>query len=119
MRPRVLIGAVPALAILAVTVSAFASPARQEATTRVTVNMSEYKFALSKRSVPRGTVVFRVANKGTIGHNFRIGGKKTRVLAAGASGSLTVALPRAGRYAYVCTLPSHAAAGMKGTLTVR
>jgi uncharacterized cupredoxin-like copper-binding protein len=57
-------------------------------------------------------------NRGKVRHDFRILGKKTKSLAAGTRQKLTVTFRRAGRYQYVCTLPGHAAAGMKGTFTV-
>jgi uncharacterized cupredoxin-like copper-binding protein len=74
---------------------------------------------VSKKVVARGTVTFTVVNKGSIAHNFKIAGKKTRLVAPGRSATLKVVFTKAGKYAFLCTLPSHAAAGMKGTLTVR
>jgi plastocyanin len=88
----------------------------QNATT-VTVTMKEFKFVLSKRVVRHGTVVFKLVNKGTVPHNFKIAGKKSATIARGKTGTLRVTL-RAGSRPYVCTLPGHAAAGMKGTLRV-
>ena len=52
-------------------------------TTKVTVNASEFRYAFSKKSVPTGTVIFTVINKGKISHDFKIGGKKTKSLAPG------------------------------------
>jgi len=79
---------------------------------------SELRFTLSKRTVPRGTVAFKVTNKGSLPHDFKIGGKKTRLLAPGKSQTLSVIFRKAGRYPYLCTVPGHATAGMKGTLVV-
>ena len=101
-----------------VTVVAIAAPAKQQATT-VTVTMTEFKFALSKKSVPTGVVSFKVVNKGAIAHDFKINGKATRHLEAGQSQTIKVTFKKGGKYPYVCTLPSHAPAGMKGTLTVK
>jgi uncharacterized cupredoxin-like copper-binding protein len=106
------------LVALATAVSAFG---RTEAPAPVTVTAgkpSEFKFTLSKKTVKKGTVAFKVSNKGTIGHDFKIGGKKTKSLSSGKSQTITVVFKKAGKYAYLCTLPGHAAAGMKGTLTV-
>ena len=64
-------------------------------------------------------MVFAVRNNGAIAHNFKIAGKKTPVIAAGKSGTLRVAFKKAGRYPFLCTLPSHAPAGMKGILVVK
>ena len=80
---------------------------------------SEFKYTLSKRTVPKGTVTFNVVNRGKVRHDFKILGKKTKSLATGKRQKLTVTFRRAGKYRYVCTLPGHAAAGMRGTLTVK
>ena len=85
----------------------------------VTVVMREFTFALSKRSVATGTtVVFKVVNRGKITHDFKIAGKKTKNLNPGKSTTLTVKFAKKGRYAYRCTIPGHAAAGMKGVFSV-
>jgi uncharacterized cupredoxin-like copper-binding protein len=98
--------------------SGTASPSTEAATTRVSVKMSEFKFALSKKRIPTGTAIFGVSNIGHSSHDFKIKGKKTRVLIHGESQPLRVTFAKKGRYVFVCTLPGHAAAGMKGTLTV-
>jgi uncharacterized cupredoxin-like copper-binding protein len=89
------------------------------ATTRVGVVAKEFAFKLSKRTVAKGSVVFTVVNKGHVAHDFKIGGKKTPMLKPGKKATLQVVFRKAGRYRYLCTVPGHAAAGMKGTLTVR
>lgn len=85
--------------------------------TTVTVTMKEFKFVLSKRVVPHGTVVFKLVNRGAVPHNFKIAGKKSALLARGKTGTLRVTLSK-GSKPYVCTVAGHAAAGMKGTLKV-
>ncbi|GEM_PF-1327144 len=105
------------------------------ATTHVSVvagKPSEFRFTLSRTSVPIGTAIFSVANHGTIPHDFKVctrplagsapnacTGTGTTTIAPGGTAQLRVSFRRAGRYAYLCTLPGHAAAGMKGILTVR
>jgi plastocyanin len=86
--------------------------------TAVTVTATEFHFKLSKTSVPHGSVTFTVLNKGHVGHDFKIGGKKTALISPGKSAKLTVTLKK-GKAAYLCTVPGHSAAGMKGTLTVK
>ena len=86
--------------------------------TTVTVTMKEFKFALSRRSVPIGTVVFKLVNRGKLAHDFKIAGKKSALIKPGATGSLRVTFSKAGRYPYTCTVPGHTAGGMKGVLTV-
>jgi uncharacterized cupredoxin-like copper-binding protein len=107
-------------AALAVSVPAFATPthAGRASAASVKVTASEFKFALSTKTASAGSVVFTVVNKGKLPHNFKIAGKKTAMLGAGKSAKLTVTL-KAGKYPYDCTVPGHAAAGMKGTFTVK
>lgn len=109
------------LVALAAAVAAVAAlgPAGAATGQRVTVDMREFAFAVKPKTVQKGVVTFAVANKGAIAHDFRIAGKKTAVLAAGKQGTLRVTFARSGRYTFVCTLPSHAAAGMKGVLLVK
>ena len=110
-----------AVAALAVAGSALAAPERTTSTT-VTVTAgkpSELKFTLSKKSVAKGAVTFKVTNRGALAHDFRIAGKKTKLLRKGQSATLRVALGRAGMVPYLCTVPGHAAGGMKGVLTVK
>jgi uncharacterized cupredoxin-like copper-binding protein len=85
---------------------------------RVNVTASEFKFVLSKKSARRGVVVFKVTNVGAVGHDFQISGRKTKVLSHGQSATLRVTFLRKGHYAYKCTVPGHAAAGMKGVFTI-
>lgn len=111
-----------ALAALVAAVSAFGSARQQSATTTVAVTAGKpgiFSFTLSTKVVPRGTVVFKVANKGSIAHDFKIAGKRTPNLAAGKATTLKVLFAKAGKYPFVCTLPGHAAGGMKGVLTVK
>ena len=77
---------------------------------------SEFHFKLTGTARP-GTVTFRITNRGKLAHDFKIAGKKTKILQKGKSATLTVRL-RKGRYKYVCTIPGHADKGMKGTLRV-
>jgi uncharacterized cupredoxin-like copper-binding protein len=95
-----------------------ARPDAAEAVSRVTVTASEFKYVLSRSSVPTGKVVFTVVNKGKITHDFKIAGKKTAKIAPGKSARLTVTFARKGSYGFLCTLAGHATAGMKGTLSV-
>lgn len=89
------------------------------ATTRITVNASEFKFGFSKRSIPAaGTVIFTVVNTGKISHNFFIAGKVTPNLLPGKSAKLTVKFAKKGHFSYLCTIVGHASAGMKGVFSV-
>jgi len=88
-----------------------------KATINVTEN--EWSIKLSKRSIPVGTTVaFKVTNKGKIGHDFRIAGKKTKLLAPGQSQVLTVKFAKKGKFTFDCSVTGHARLGMKGSLGV-
>jgi uncharacterized cupredoxin-like copper-binding protein len=118
MRARIMTTALVGAA-LAVAVPAAAATAHHAAkTTTVTVAMSEFKFKLSKPSAPKGTVIFKVTNKGHVAHDFKINGKKTKLVNPGKSATLTVAFTKTGKFPYLCTVPGHAASGMKGTFTI-
>ena len=88
-------------------------------TTTVKVKAGEFFFKLSKSSIAKpGTVVFAVKNAGHLAHDFKIAGKKTALIQPGKSATLKVTFAKAGKYAYLCTVPGHASAGMKGRFTV-
>ena len=95
------------------------SPARAAATS-ISVRGKEFSFRLSKTSIPKPeTVTFSFHNVGTMAHDFAIGGKKTRLIGRGKTARLTVTFHKKGRFPYLCTVPGHAQAGMKGVFTVR
>ena len=87
---------------------------------KVTVTMSDFKFKLSKTSVPSRTpVVFTVVNKGPSPHDFALPGRKTPVKPSNTTVTLKATFARAGKVRYVCTVPRHASLGMVGNLTVK
>jgi plastocyanin len=91
---------------------------------------SEFKFKLSRTSVPHGVVTFKITNVGVIVHNFKIcssprggtanacTGKAVTNITPLNSKSLTYTFKTKGTYEYLCTVTGHAAAGMKGDLKV-
>jgi uncharacterized cupredoxin-like copper-binding protein len=85
---------------------------------KVKVAASEFKFVLSQKSAGRGVVTFVVTNVGKLKHDFEISGRKTKLLSHGQSDTLRVTFVRKGSYPYTCTVPGHAAAGMKGVFTI-
>lgn len=117
MRPKRML---LALALVVAAVSGYATAFASSAVPvqRVTVTMTDFKFKLSKTKVNTGTVIFTVVNRGKITHDFKINGKKTARLAPGKKATLKVVFKKKGTYAYLCTIPGHAAAGMKGRLGV-
>jgi uncharacterized cupredoxin-like copper-binding protein len=95
------------------------SPASASKAITITVVAREWSFKLSRASVPAGsTVIFKVTNKGKIGHDFKINGKKTPLIAPGHTKSITVVFKKKGNFAFLCTVTGHAKLGMKGTFAV-
>ena len=84
----------------------------------VKVTSKEFKFVLSAKSAKRGVVIFKLTNAGALQHDFKIKGRKTKLVSHGKSTTLRISFLRKGHYPYVCTVPGHAAAGMTATLTV-
>ena len=112
---------VPAGVLAAAGTVALATPALLSASpdaVTVRVTMTDFKYRLSRTTVPRGVVLFRVINRGDTSHDFKIAGKKTRIYAPGQGGTLRVTFRRAGRYRYICAVPGHTTLGMKGVLRV-
>jgi outer membrane protein assembly factor BamB/plastocyanin len=88
--------------------------------TTVQVKGGEFFFRLSTKSAAKpGTVTFVFQNIGHVQHDFRINGKQTPLLQPGQTAKLVVAFNKNGSYPYLCTVPGHAEAGMKGVFTVR
>ena len=126
-----LTAAAGAIALIAV-LPALASTSHATATVKVSVTKAkEFAFTLSPKTVKHGTVTFTVTNGGNLPHDFQLcskpsssasatscTGKKTALISPGASAKLTVSVLKAGTYEYMCTVPGHAAAGMKGLLKV-
>jgi uncharacterized cupredoxin-like copper-binding protein len=97
--------------------------ARQSTPQVTTVNVTagqpaEFRFKLSKTTVPAGKVTFVVTNRGNLPHDFKIDSKVTPLIQPGKSAKLVVTLKK-GKAPYLCTVSGHAAAGMKGVLTVK
>jgi uncharacterized cupredoxin-like copper-binding protein len=80
---------------------------------------SEFRFKLSKLAVRTGVVTFVVTNKGHLPHDFKIAGKKTKLLKPGKSQTMKVTFKKKGSYRFLCTVSGHAAAGMKGALRAK
>jgi glucose/arabinose dehydrogenase len=94
------------------------SASQKTVVTTVRVTAREFSFTLTRKTVPVGAVRFVVTNAGAIGHDFVIGGRKTPLLAPTRTARLLVRFTKAGAFAYRCSVPGHAAVGMKGVLHV-
>ena len=111
-----------ALASLVLVQLASARSDRQTSATATTVQVKggEFFFRLSTRSIAKpGRVTFVFKNVGHVAHDFKINGKVTPLLQPGKTAKLVVTFKKKAKYRYLCTVPGHAAAGMKGIVTVR
>jgi uncharacterized cupredoxin-like copper-binding protein len=129
--PITAIGCAALIAGLTLTLPAAAAAAAHATTVTVTAGKpSEFGFRLSTKSFKHGSVTFKVTNGGNIPHDFKIctsakggtanacTGTVTKLLSPGASATLTHTFKTSGSYEYLCTVPGHAAGGMKGDLKV-
>ena len=66
-------------------------------------------------SARTAATTIKVTNKGHTQHDFKIAGKKTKLLGPGKSATLMVTLKKGKKYTYICTVPGHAQLGMKGS----
>jgi len=85
---------------------------------KYTVTAVDFRFKNLPARVAPGTHTFTLVNRGKSPHDLKLAGKKTKVLKNGERATLKVTLKK-GTYAFLCTVPGHAALGMKGKLVVR
>lgn len=82
----------------------------------------QLKFDKQSLSAKAGKVTVAFTNASPVAHNFTIqaAGKNVAATKTFAGGKQSVsATLKPGRYVFLCTVPGHAQAGMKGTLTVK
>jgi plastocyanin len=106
-----------------------ATAARRRSPTHLLINAQEYSLWPSRGSVPAGTLLVELWNRGQDMHDTRI----RRLNAAGQMvgpvlGRVKVTMPgrisqatwhlKAGRYELYCSMPGHMALGMHAKLTV-
>jgi plastocyanin len=86
---------------------------------KYTVTAVDFKFRNVPARVTAGAHTFTLVNRGSNKHDLKLAGKKTKLLNKGQRASITVSLKKGRTYAYLCTVPGHAALGMKGKVVVR
>jgi plastocyanin len=93
-------------------------PTKTAANGAVTVNAFDIHFDVGEIKAPPGPLKVTLVNHGAIEHDFKINGTDMHLKASGGkttSGTVTLAK---GTYDFECTVPGHAAQGMKGTVVV-
>ena len=113
----VVLGAV-AVVTMARSESVFAGST--ELPTTVSVELSEFKIAMSTTTIKPGDITFQIINSGSVAHNFAVPllKLKSEMLNPGQSATVVVSAVAAGTYEVICEVAGHPEAGMKTTLTV-
>ena len=96
----------------------------EAATSRLYVSADEWSLVLSRTSLAAGTARIQLHNAGEDAHDLRlrrVGGTRSLRVAETEPGDLSEirATLRRGRWRLWCSLPGHARAGMRATLSVR
>lgn len=104
--------------MVAIAASAPAAFGTSGATYKYTVIATDFKFKISPVQLKAGTDTFTVINRGQATHDFTIGKYRTKLLNPGQRQTIKVTLKK-GTYTIKCTVPGHAALGMKYTVKVR
>jgi plastocyanin len=134
---RVLMFGAAAAVMLAWALPAMAHPAKSLGTVTVVAGKPvEFGYTFSTKTVPTGTVTFSVTDKGALPHDLKICSKaltasqmkslpnscagtgSAQASPEGMAVTLKYTFKTKGSYEYLCTLPGHAAGGMKGILKV-
>jgi len=90
---------------------------------RARVVLDDYLLAPQELSVPSGRVTIALANRGRVGHTFRLRREgrlyaEVPTLLPGKRRTITRTLPR-GAYRMFCVIANHEELGMYGTLVAR
>lgn len=107
---------------LAFAASAAAAPSSSSSTTlHISAKAVGLAFSTTHLTAPHGTVTIMMKNLSPLPHDISIQGngisKKGKLVTKGATSIVTATLKK-GTYSFLCTVPGHAAAGMKGKLTI-
>jgi plastocyanin len=101
--------------------SAATQPAAPSA--RLFVNAKEFSLILSRQTLKPGEARIQLYNGGEDGHDLRlkrVGGTRTLSIRETSPGDVTElrTMLRTGKWKLWCSLPGHAQAGMRATVTV-
>jgi plastocyanin len=95
------------------------APKTQRRGAVVAIESRNAAFSTTSLAAPRGQVTVVLTNRDLFWHTFTIGELKVDLEAPlGGTREVTFTAP-AGSYRFYCRVPAHAAAGMRGTLTIR
>src|SRR5260370_23813676 len=110
-----------ALSVLMLTLAATAT-ATASTTLRISARAAGLRYSTCCLMAKPGLVTIVMTNLSPLRHDIEIKGHgvlaKGKIVGKGGVSRVSVRL-KAGTYTFLCTVDSHAAAGMKGTLIVR
>jgi nitrite reductase (NO-forming) len=88
--------------------------------TTIALTASEFKFSPTSIQVPVGQkITFSLNNTGVVEHDVTVPGTGFSLLAkAGQTATAEFTFPKAGAFDFLCSIPGHKDAGMKGTFSV-
>jgi plastocyanin len=79
-------------------------------------------FVTAKAEAPAGKLTVKSVNKSSVPHNIAVQGPgakgEGKIVSGGATSEFDIDL-KPGKYTFLCTVPGHADAGMKGELVVK
>jgi len=84
----------------------------------ITTKKEMLKFSGIPSTLKADTYVFSYKNDSGMGHNLKVGTVSTPTFSSGTK-TIKVTLKKGSKVKYLCTVPGHAQAGMKGTITVK
>ncbi len=100
---------------------AAAPAARSTTVLHISASASGLKYSTTKLKAPAGKVSIVMKNLSPLMHDIAIKGNgvnvKGKIVGKGATSTVTATLKK-GSYTFYCSVDGHAAAGMKGTLTI-
>ncbi len=107
--------AVAAAATIIAAAPAMAAPKTIKVSTSKT---AMFNFKGIPATLTAGTYVFAYTNNSGINHDLKVGTVSTPKFSKGTK-TIKVTLKKGTKVKYLCTVPGHAQAGMKGTITVK
>ena len=107
------------LAIVGITAVGLTSDRNEAQPGDIEVDLADTRFDPDELRVPAGPAAFFVDNRDLFWHTFTIEGTYVDVRVASRGTHRIEVDLEPGTYDLVCTIPGHAAAGMKGVITVK
>jgi len=101
-----------------------ASTAHADAVRTITLTAEEFEFTPSEVEIEPGeTVRLKLVNEGRLSHNLTITGDglegRTQTIQRGETDSFEITASDSGTIEFICDVPGHEQAGMRGHLVVK